>query len=100
MGQRPAAGGAEGASASVTGMHKLQRLNSANAAFRDRRQSEDGPHRGGMLQAPIVSGAASGSTLAVVGGGALGNMGASEIQNHDTNNGQRFQNQSYAAQQS
>ena len=99
MGQRPTAGGAEGGGASAAGMHKLQRLNSANAAFRDRRASEDGPPRGGMLQAPMASGAASGSTLVAVGG-TLGNMGSSEVQNHDNNNGQRFQNQAYAAQQS
>lgn len=96
MGQRPAAGGAESGGPPLTGMHKLQRLNSANAAFRDRRQAEDGPHRGAMLQAQMVSGAASGSTLAAVGGGALGNMGSAEMQNHESNNGQRFANQSYA----
>lgn len=76
-------------------MHKLQRLNSANAAFRDRRASDEGPHRGPALQGQMASGAASGSAYAATGGGALGNMGSAEMQNHDSN-GQRFQNQSYA----
>ena len=100
MGQRPAGGGAESAGTQLTGMHKLQRLNSANAAFRDKRGAEDGPHRGGMLQAPMVSGVASGATLATVGGGPLGNVGSSDVQNHDGAGGQRFQNQAYAVQQS
>jgi hypothetical protein len=88
----------------MSGMHKLQRLNSANAAFRDRRLQDDGLQRtGGVMQASLASGPVAGSTLAAVGGGSLGGMGTpADMPNQDGNGGggQRYQNQSYQINQS
>lgn len=84
-------------------MHKLQRLNSANAAFRDRRLQDDALQRsGGVMQPPMVPGPVPGSTLAAVGGGAIGGMGApAEMPNQEGNVGaaQRYPNQSFQMNQ-